>query len=83
MSQKLTVQTHVMLTKSQSAALTMLREAGIVSADVLRQAIDAALLQYLPVLKQVNESRARAEQLSALGIIGRSHHRAGTKGGML
>lgn len=82
MSEKLTVQTHVMLSQSQSQRLTMLREMGVVTAEVLRQAIDSVLTQYQPMIKIVEETRARREQLRNLGILG-ARHRQGVKGGKL
>lgn len=83
MSEKLTVQTHVMLSQAQSQQLTLLRETGVVTAEVLRQAIDSVLIQYQPMIKIVEETRARRERLRQLGILDKPQHRQGVKGGAL
>jgi hypothetical protein len=48
----------------------MLREAGVVSGEIIRQAVDAILIQYQPLITVVEETRARREQLRRLGILG-------------
>jgi hypothetical protein len=73
-----------MLSQTQSQRLTMLREMGVVSAEVLRQAIDSILIQYQPMIKIVEETRERRERLRQLGIsVDKSHHRQGVNGGTL
>lgn len=83
MREKLTIPTQVMLSQTQSERLSYLREAGIVTADVLRQAIDSILIQYQPMIKVVEETRVRRERLRQLGITNTSQHRQGVKGGAL
>ena len=72
----LTFPVQVMVSRAQSEQLTLLRTRGVVTAAILRRAIDSVLLEYSPLLDG-SRSTSR-EQLSQLGVLGER-----TRGGAL